>query len=609
MNVNQNISPLVAFIFIAAVSVCGLVFFWSVGEGAKARAGSYFLESDKQGNLSIQVDHMLMRVTPEGGRVSVTDLSELGGNNLMGNIAYFSNGDIVIRSGGSEEGLKSYFSLAQILKPKTLTADSQAAVESWRAAERFRQEWVKTGLLVESQLNRCNIVSGECQVLVEHDVPWRYRIFIDDHRQQMVLSEGTAHLVRVMDFKGAPIGHPPLNTLFPKRVRSADSGYYVVDTNFHRVVFFNSDIKKHGDIKNQNILPSEPEGREWPLDAIYFDEHWWVINADGQMTNGHLLKFDKAWSFVGRVVLPEGADPFDMIVFNDQLIVSDIGLGGLFTFESSEALAGAMVLDSIPEYFKALEGRRQYFEGIQENILLFLIVFIPSFFACLILKERWQRSQKAAGLSDKSLLITTEVGPERVIYAQLSYCSMVIKVATARRLYMLKRSLRFRCRALVKFGLYVLSGVGALLVVLTLLPLGLCRANYTLGFALLAFFAVVVLLLKKEEKITEAIFTRIIRFVAEARAEQAFKGARRAIPYIARYQFEGGRVSYLREKDGCRATVWSKRVFGEYYFSEGILLVYRENVIYPDLLILVDSPDEIIEYLDELGLHPIDAIN
>lgn len=387
MDLNQDVNPWAAALVLAVIGVVLSVLFWATGEESKARAGSYFLEHDRRGNLSVQMDHMLIRLSPEGETISSIDLRNLGAKDVMGNIAYFGNGDFLFRAGEPESGIKSYLSLGQ-LPPVLKVRQRFPAVEvDLEDAEKRREEWVKT-LDAQSGLNRCDPLTGECTVFLSHNVSWRYRLFIDDEKSNIYLTEGTNNLITVLNLQGQIVEPLQLQTKFPKRVRSHEDRLYLVDTNNHRVIFFDDKKDSNFSPTFHNTVPANPEGRRWPIDAIYFDDYWWVINADSGMTNSHLLKFDQKWHFIERITLPDNADPFDMVVYNRRLIVSDVRFGSLYEFDSAMSSPDVKTLEDVTAYIDYLSERRQLFANVKKGVWIAMGLFFVTIFAVLIAARR-----------------------------------------------------------------------------------------------------------------------------------------------------------------------------------------------------------------------------
>lgn len=377
MDVHQDVDPKTGAIIIA-ILLCGLVAtFWLSGEIEKQRASSYFLDHDSEGNLSIQVDHILITLDTDWQPYTAIDLRDFQAYDVMGNVAYFSNGDIALRQGKPESGLRSYFSLAEL--PPSLTISGRYGREhqfDLMQAENVRQNWVDD-LSVPSSLMRCQLPQGPCQPLISDPVPWRYRLHIDEDAERLYLTEGTHHHVSVFNLSGQPAGQLPLTLKLPKRLRqhksnhnSHSNDYYIVDTNHHQIVQFSepdSDLSIASQTTH-NVKPNQQTRNIWPLDALFFDGHWWVINASGGMTDANLYRFNKNWDNPERIILADNADPFDMAVHNDELLVSDIRLGVIHRFQKNSTIASLVKPDAVMSYYEFLETQKQKLTHIKYGV-------------------------------------------------------------------------------------------------------------------------------------------------------------------------------------------------------------------------------------------------
>ncbi len=387
MDLNQNVNPWAAALILTVIGIGVAILFWAGGEEAKSRVGSYYLEHDKQGNLSVQMDHMLMRLSPAGNVISFLDLRNHGAKDVMGNVAYFNNGDFLFRAGEPESGIKSFFSLSHLPPALMVRKQSRSIEIDLQPYDKLREEWVKD-LEAESGLNRCDPVVGKCDVIVKQKVPWLHRLFIDEKKGHIYVTEETRHQVTLMDLQGEPKSKLPIKVKFPKRVRTHGDGYYLIDTNHHRVIFFTGIDFNNDSLIFENAVPENSDGRKWPIDAIYFDDHWWVINADSGMTDSHLVKFDKEWSFVEHITLPDNADPLDMIIYNGKLIVSDIRLGNLYQFSSAMSSPNIMHLKKVTAYIDYLNKQKQLFGNIRKGTWIIMGLFVFIFFATSIEIQR-----------------------------------------------------------------------------------------------------------------------------------------------------------------------------------------------------------------------------
>lgn len=389
---DHSVSPWSATFVLLLLFLGLFIIFWSTGEAEKSRMGTYYLEHDQQGNLSIQSDYILMRVNSNKEVVSVFDLRVLGGE-VMGNITYFKNGDFLFRSGEVEKGIKSYFSLAQLPPKVSINHRGQVVDINLDRAEKLRSKWVKD-LIVSSTLNRCDIKQSTCNVFVKENIPWRYKLKIAEDENIIFLTESTKHKIKLLNTSGELIAELPIETNFPKRVRGYKDQWYVVDTNNHRIVFFDKEMVGDNSVSTdfaysgQNVVPVDHNGRRWPVDVVFFDNHWWVINATSSMTNAELVLFDSNWHFVKKIPLSANAEPLDMLIFNNQLLVSDVSKGYLYGFTHAKKKPEKIALSNLMEYVKYLNKNKKFYQKIRSASIITLVFLLLLFFSITLWRNK-----------------------------------------------------------------------------------------------------------------------------------------------------------------------------------------------------------------------------
>ena len=377
---NKEISPLTAVIVISVFIVPMAMLFWVSGEAAQSRMGALFLQKDHTGQLALQMDDQLLLSVDSDAQVEV-NLAALGAPTLMGNVDFFSNGDIALRRGEASYGLRDYFSLFQFNGPR---------------AERLRSEAVE-GQAVREGLYRCQWAENSCQAIGDLTLPWRYRLFIDRSNDSFVISEGTSHQLQQYDVQGQLQATRSEGLKFPKRVRVHDGEWYVVDTNHHRLVFFATEADQFGrSMRQQSVVPAGEHTYRWVLDALFFADYWWVINADSGMANSRLIRFDHDWQNPKTVALPDTAEPFDMLVYQGQLLVSDIHRGLIYRFNGLGLLQDEWQIPALDRYAADLAEQRSYYERLQSSLWVILAVMLVSGFTLAIWLGRRHDRQQAA---------------------------------------------------------------------------------------------------------------------------------------------------------------------------------------------------------------------
>ncbi len=341
--------------------VLGLaVMFWSTGQVANSRVGVLFLEDDQQGSVSVQADHLVLGYDANWEQSYQINLAALGAESMMGNLAWFSNGDLLFRAGQEESGLKAYFSTAELLKPLDIEVDSRRLDFDYRMTEQDRQDWVND-LSAPSNLVRCSRDSFLCVPFLDQEVPWRHRLMIEEEQQRLYLTDGIRHQVLTYDFDGSALGSLPVDSKFPKRVRVMDERLFLVDTN-HASIHLQDGSQDWQVLKPD--IAKEAEHR-WPLDAYYFDHHWWVLLARGQMQETQLHLFDQNMQAVRQVELPPGSEPYDLLMHDGDLLISDIGQGQLLSFTSAGAAPRIITLPALERYYPSLDRYKALMQGVQ----------------------------------------------------------------------------------------------------------------------------------------------------------------------------------------------------------------------------------------------------
>ncbi len=349
---DKEIKPAVALLIVLIFITPIIVRFWAGGEHALARAGVYFLQEDAHNQLSLQADRLLVTIPNNGDNEGVFDFSpfmtEPGTADLMGNIAYFANNDVLIRIGSTQYGPSSYLSLASSSDPD---------------AERLRQSLSKNSG-APAQLLRCDLKSKRCQSFHNIQAPWRYRLYINTDHDEVYLSEGTTHKARAISAAGQPLGDIDQGLLFPKRIRPYQEGLYLVDTNHRSLHFLNKGSHFSDTGRELKFNADTDKQRQWLVDAVYFADHWWIILASNGMSNTALYRADHEGKILNKISLAAKAEPFDLLVRHNHLLVSDLHSGAVYRLNQQGELIDTIRSPAIHKYFTELAASRAYYQNI-----------------------------------------------------------------------------------------------------------------------------------------------------------------------------------------------------------------------------------------------------
>ena len=302
---DSNVHPVVAFLIVALAMFAIGVWTWGTGE-AKRIGGPSALVLDPSGHLYIQMQNQLIEHDENGVFVARHDLGELGVEQVFGGLAFFSNGDILLRRG----------------------SDNRSFWDNLRAY--FRQE--NRNSLVpdvpDTGLYRCNLRSVSCQQFGPEPIDFKaaFGVYIDQDTDTVYISDTTRHLLRKYASNGEAHGKPVGGVKFPNELMLLNGLLYVADTNHHRIKIVNPVSDFFGtEIASENVVPQEATkaGQTWPSHFVLVGGSWWVNNMSSAMNDGGIYVFNNDFEYVRRIDLPPNADPIALIAFNESVLVSD----------------------------------------------------------------------------------------------------------------------------------------------------------------------------------------------------------------------------------------------------------------------------------------------
>ncbi len=409
---DKEIKPVTALLIILLFVAPIAVRYWAGGEHALAKVGVYFLQEDARGQLSLQADRLLVSMADHGAHEEVFDFTPFmntpGTADIMGNIAYFANNNVLLRLGSADYGPDSYLSLAS-----SPNADAEA----------LRRRLSDTSSS-PAPLLRCDLKSKRCQNFHSIQAPWRYRVYIDTTNDNVYLTEGTTHKVRAFSDTGQALGSIEQGMLFPKRIRPYKDGLYLVDTN-HRSLHFLNKASHFSDTKHQLKFERDTEdNRRWLLDAVYFDTQWWLILAGDGMRNTALYRANEDGKILSKIPLSPAAEPFDLLVYQGHLLVSDLHSGAVYQLSQHGELINTIHSPAIANYFAELAASRAYYQNIIHLCHLALGLFLVCGIASATIiarrhrqanpKVRYDPSALPAYLNPRQALYQPSANPESV---------------------------------------------------------------------------------------------------------------------------------------------------------------------------------------------------
>ncbi len=302
---DKNVHPAAAAL---VISLCVLAiggWLWCSHE-AKRYGGPAGLAVDPDGHLYIQIQNHLVEHDANGHFVARHDLATLGVETLLGDFAFFSNGDILLRRG----------------------EDTRSLLDTVRAYLRQTNQRSIESTAPNTGLARCQLRTGECQTFGSSAIDFAsaFSLYIDLDTDDVYVSDSSRHVVRKYTSDGRPLGEPVGGFRFPNQLALHDGELLVADTNHHRIRFIRPDTNQFGQqTRIAAVAPPEAVAnyQHWTRGFLRVGDRWWVNNMQNGMNFGGIYEFDADWRFVRQIPLPAEADPISMIAFGDSILVTD----------------------------------------------------------------------------------------------------------------------------------------------------------------------------------------------------------------------------------------------------------------------------------------------
>lgn len=302
---NSNVNPVIAGIVILIVCVGSAIWMWGTGEAEEISGPSEIL-TDPAGHLYVQIQNQLVEHDENGVYVKRHDLANIGIDRVLGGLAFFSNGDLLVRRG----------------------ADSGSFLDGLRAYARLTNKQSIVSSDPATGLHRCNLNNYDCQPFATPTIDFNaaYSVFIDQDTDDVYISDTSRHTLRKYSSEGEALSPPADGFRFPNHLMLHDGNLLVADTNTYSIRQVTADSAGFGEyLDTFNVTPVEAQRAEqrWPSQFIQIGDEWWVNNMAKTMSDGGIYVFDRDWQFQRMLELPQDADPVSMLVFQDMVLVTD----------------------------------------------------------------------------------------------------------------------------------------------------------------------------------------------------------------------------------------------------------------------------------------------
>ena len=302
---NSKVHPLVVVLVILSAFLAIGVWIWGTGE-AKKIGGPAELRTDLDGHLYIQIQNQLLEHDADGVFLARHDLAKLGVESILGTIAFFSDGDILLRRGPD---------------PRTLS-------DNIRAFQRRTNEQSLIPQSPDTGLYRCDLDTTACMLFGSKGIDFKaaHSIFIDWRTDEVYIADTTRHLLRKYSANGEALTEPVGGFKFPNQLLMHEGRLLIANTNYHQIRVVDPSTESFGEeLDVIDVVPGvgTAAGQTWPSHIARVGEEWWVNNMRAGMNEGGIYIFDDNWRYDRKVTLPPHSDPISLISFRDEVLISD----------------------------------------------------------------------------------------------------------------------------------------------------------------------------------------------------------------------------------------------------------------------------------------------
>jgi hypothetical protein len=367
---NSKVHPLVAVLVLLLTFVAIGVWMWGTGE-AKNIGGPAGLQLDADGHLYIQVQNQLIEHDADGAFLKQHDLSRLGAERILGAVAFFSNGDVLLRRGPD---------------PRTLG-------QNIRAYQRMTNEQSLAPETPDSGLFRCDLEAATCARFGPAGIDFKaaHNIYIDWRFDDVYITDTTRHLLRKYSAAGDAIAEPVAGFKFPNHLLMHENNLYIANTNFHQIRMLAANRASFGEeLGSFDVRPpaAVSAGQIWPSHLARVDDEWWVNNMRSDMNDGGIYIFDNEWHFDRTVALPGNADPIALLPFGKEVLISDWNNDVIYRVSRQGELLRDFASPGLEQVLLEAQAKRgQFMAYSYAGVGLFLFVLAGLLFSAMRSKD------------------------------------------------------------------------------------------------------------------------------------------------------------------------------------------------------------------------------
>lgn len=383
---NKSVNPVVA----AGVILCAIVVlgfkFWA-DQQANGVPRPTLMQAHPDGGVVILVGLSLYHVSSANTLEEVIDLRQFEIENMVGDFAFFSNGDLLIRTDTVARSLgKDLNAIARIRETDVATEGHY------------------------NQLSRCSPSDRSC-VKFSSELPAfdrTFRLSIDWTDDSVYVADTSRHRLLKLDAKGELLAEKD-GFKFPNQLRLYDQRLWIADTNHHRVSALSAQQANFAHELTSHTTKIDDSEWRWPSAFTKVGNQWWVNIVFSNMDRGRVLVYDADWQYLKELDLPAGSDVIGLELLDDEVLISDFKEIAVYRYSKEGEQRSDLDVTMLTDLFAASRAEAQHFRLLGYVVLGVGVIAWMAIFAYAVISGGKGPAEERANLpsSDSEALAVT----------------------------------------------------------------------------------------------------------------------------------------------------------------------------------------------------------
>ncbi len=323
-------------------------------------------------SLSVLIGDRLFSLRRDGSTRKIIDFTAHG-IQPVGDIAYFSNGDMLIY----------------------IETNKQFWIES---IARFLH-LQKTGRQASTGdigLYRCNANAGNCRLFSNQLPVFRdsFHACIDNRDDTVYLADTSGFALYKLDRNGQELGRKTDGLWRPNQIMLHDDLLYVANTNRHAISVLRTDNGHFGEELERHPVTTADGSHRWPAGLIRVKNQWWISVFDLNIEHGQIQRFNDDWQYLDVLPLNRQIDVSTMAAFANSVFIGDWNKIAIYRFDPNNH----RLVDFHNPQIDAVLARARHQVRVYRicswaGLLAFALVFVAGTVAAFIIDKKVRQTQ------------------------------------------------------------------------------------------------------------------------------------------------------------------------------------------------------------------------